>query len=303
MSVRARIHVVTEGFGAPVGIDPHRFEVRVPRGNKGSVSIVEHFGVAISAYGTEAIERCTLSRRAWSAIRDDVKRHFNERLKDKSLPTGAWASGVTKIERLLGHELMVLAWAVEAAKIDVIPVAVRNWLAMRPEERWWLFAVTAASTGEARHREIGWRKALRFALTENPVREALRQAEPKLDAETLALRDKMSKRRRKTEFDFDRDLAAPRLPGLEEQASPFLQDMTVRDGLNGDKHVKAAVVEGRAIADRAGDTGPEDLGRSAERTKKRSKPNADSARLLLEGPKAPRSGQGVRARRAAAGDR
>ena len=301
MSVRARIQVATEGFGAPVGIDPHRFEVRVPSGNKGDVSIVEHFGVAISAYGSDAIERCTLSRRAWGAIRDDVKRHFNERLKDKSLPSGALTTGANKVERLLGHELMVLAWAVEAAKIEMIPVAVRNWLAMRPEERWWLFAVTAASTGEARHREIGWRKALRFALTENPVREALRPAQPKVDAETLTLREKLSKGRRAA--DVERDLAAPRLPGLEEEASPFLQDMTVPGGLNGDSHDTAALVEGCAIADRAGDTGTEDIGRSAKRAKGRSKPDADSARLLLEGPKASRSGQGVRARRAAASHR
>ncbi len=30
----------------------------------------------------------------------------------------------------------MLAWAVE---FDHIPIAVRNWLALRQEERWWLF--------------------------------------------------------------------------------------------------------------------------------------------------------------------
>lgn len=301
MSARARIHVATEGFGAPVGIDPHRFELRVPSGNKGDVRIIEHFGVAISTYGSDSIERCILSRRVWGAIRDDVKRHFNERLKDKSLPAGAWATGVTKVERLLGQELMVLAWAVEAAALEVIPVAVRNWLAMRPEERWWLFAVTAASTGETRHREIGWRKALRFALTENPVREALRPTQPKVDPETLVLRERLTKGRRRA--DSKCDLMAPRLPGLEEEASPFLQDMTVPDGLNGDKDVETALVEGCAVADRAGDTGTENISRSPKRAKGRSKSDVDSARLVLEGPKAPRSGQGMRTRRAAAGNR
>jgi hypothetical protein len=42
---------------------------------------------------------------------------------------------------------------------------------LRPEERWWLFTVTAAATGFPEHADIGWRKALRFALTENPLAE------------------------------------------------------------------------------------------------------------------------------------
>ena len=154
----------TIGFGAPGGIDPHCFEVIVPPGNAGEISIVEHFGVAAGVFGRPAAARCVLSRKAWVAIRDDVKRHFNERLKDKGLSAGAWKSGVTKVERLLGQELLVLAWGVEAAEVKLTPVGVRNWLALRPEERWWLYAVTASSTGEAKHREVGWRKALRFAL-------------------------------------------------------------------------------------------------------------------------------------------
>ena len=58
MSARVHMQVATEGFGAPVGIDPHRFEVRVPSGNTGDVRIIEHFGVAISTYGSDSIERC-----------------------------------------------------------------------------------------------------------------------------------------------------------------------------------------------------------------------------------------------------
>lgn len=65
---------------------------------------------------------------------------------------------------------MVLAWAIEDADPGTIPLAVENWLGLRPEERWWLFTMTNAATGHAiRDRNKGWRKALRFALTENPV--------------------------------------------------------------------------------------------------------------------------------------
>src|SRR5690606_4423509 len=39
-----------------------------------------------------------------------------------------------------------------------------------PEERWWLFTMTNAATGHAiTGRGKGWRRAVRFALTENPV--------------------------------------------------------------------------------------------------------------------------------------
>ena len=45
-----------------------------------------------------------------------------------------------------------------------------NWLGLVPEERWWLYTMTNAATGHAVNgRNKGWRKAVRFALTENPV--------------------------------------------------------------------------------------------------------------------------------------
>ena len=53
-----------------------------------------------------------------------------------------------------------------------MPNAVRNWTGLRPEERWWLYTATAAASGRPDQFDIGWRKALRFALTENPLEEA-----------------------------------------------------------------------------------------------------------------------------------
>ena len=51
----------------------------------------------------------------------------------------------------------------------VVPEALRNWETLAPAERWWLFTMTVSSTGQALQRNVGWRKALRFALTENPA--------------------------------------------------------------------------------------------------------------------------------------
>ncbi len=165
----------TTGFGCPETTDPHRFEVDIPAGRAADVLIVECYGIKAGIGGLpEVAERCLLPRSIWSLIAEDVKREFNERLRAKKLPASRWTVGINKVERLLGKELLVLAWAVESASPDSVPNAVRNWIGLRAEERWWLFNITAAATGFPKHSEIGWRKALRFALTENPLAEELR---------------------------------------------------------------------------------------------------------------------------------
>ncbi len=37
-----------------------------------------------------------------------------------------------------------------------------------PEERWWLYTMTVATTGQAMQKGLGWRKALRAAIADNP---------------------------------------------------------------------------------------------------------------------------------------
>jgi hypothetical protein len=73
-----------------------------------------------------------------------------------SLDRGRWAA-----QR---KELCVLCWAVEEASIDDIPNALRNWEALAPEERCWLYTMTMATTGQAMKKGIGWRKARRELL-------------------------------------------------------------------------------------------------------------------------------------------
>ena len=74
------------------------------------------------------------------------------------------------LERTLGKELVLLAWAVENCDPALISTGIRNWLGLVPEERWWLYTMTNASTGHATNDvNKGWRKAIRFALTENPI--------------------------------------------------------------------------------------------------------------------------------------
>ncbi|MEN2504157.1 anti-phage-associated DUF3780 domain-containing protein [Stutzerimonas stutzeri] len=154
----------TIGFGVPATTDPHHFLVEVPKSSAGAVRIIESLGLQAQGQETSIIERVVLERSRWTAIRSEVQRAFNLRLKEHNLRVSAWKVGDNPVDRLLGKELCVLAWAVEGMAPENIPIAVRNWLALRPEERWWLFGMTAMSTGGVHDGNKGWRLALRHAL-------------------------------------------------------------------------------------------------------------------------------------------
>ena len=156
----------TLGFGVPATSDPHHFVVSIPRGNSAAVLISEHLGMGAGTAPEQVLDRVMLQRLRWSAIRAEVQRAFNARLKEYNLASGTWKVGDNPVDRLLGKELCVLAWAIETLDPEKIPLAVRNWLALRPEERWWLFGMTAVASGGLQDGESGWRVALRYALGE-----------------------------------------------------------------------------------------------------------------------------------------
>ena len=154
----------TLGFGVPATSDPHHFKVIIPKANSGKVQISEYLGLQAQSDEFAVIDRVVLARPRWTKIRSEVQRTFNARLKAHNVKTSTWKVGDNLVDRLLGKELCVLAWAIEGMDLEKIPVAVRNWLALRPEERWWLFGMTAMSTGGIKDGDKGWRLALRHAL-------------------------------------------------------------------------------------------------------------------------------------------
>jgi hypothetical protein len=164
----------TLGFGVPASSDPHHFKVVIPKANSGKVEIIEHLGLQAHSDEFAVIDRVVLERPRWTAIRNEVQRAFNIRLKEHELKTSAWKVGENLVDRLLGKELCVLTWAVEGMEMVKIPVAVRNWLALRPEERWWLFGMAAMSTGGIGDGDRGWRLALRHALGDVAQNELLK---------------------------------------------------------------------------------------------------------------------------------
>jgi len=172
----------TLGFGVPATTDPHHFVVLIPKANNGRVLISENLGMQASDLSASAIDRVNLERQRWTAIRSEMQRAFNACLKENELKTSTWKTGENQVDRLLGKELCVLAWAIENMPMDNIPIAVRNWLALRQEERWWLYGMTALSTGGVHDAGKGWRLALQHALGDVAQSELL---QPRSVRETI----------------------------------------------------------------------------------------------------------------------
>lgn len=172
------LNLLKNSFGFDPQESAHHFLVNIPRSSEARVEISEHLswdeqeGSSEVTYGMrqDGQVRVSLAHIKWEAIADEVRSQFNQRLRRSGMKSGAWRVGNNLLRRELGKELVLLAWAIEDADPALIPTAMANWNGLVPEERWWLYTQTAAATGHASSdRGRGWRKALRFALTENPV--------------------------------------------------------------------------------------------------------------------------------------
>jgi len=168
------------GFGFNPDESQHYFLVSISTSNAVEVWISEHMSwsrgmwdTKIRAVTKETDERLRviLSRDRWERIVPAVTAEFNARLKAQGGRRGRWREkGITPLSRLFGKELVLLAWAIEDADPGRVQTAVANWMGLTPEERWWLYTMTNAATGQALSgRNRGWRVAVRYALCENPV--------------------------------------------------------------------------------------------------------------------------------------
>lgn len=180
----------TIDFGAPDAFGAHMFRVEIPAARNEPVLIVEEFGYRGDQDGVPpSEERVIIPRHVWSAIADIARREFNDRLKAALQRTGRWHTGTNRVDRLLGKELCVLAWAAETADGEKLPVICSKWAALRPEERWWLFAMTVAEAGLPEDSQRGWRRALFFALSdgEKPAPGRRRRRPPEQTSFSLPL--------------------------------------------------------------------------------------------------------------------
>ncbi len=172
----------TVGLGFIPAEARHGFLVDVPKGTgrDDRITITEHRGDGLDQLGGRAGAapapgdpglRVVIDRGRWLLLAPAFWEEANRRLRANGLPTHKFQKNPSKpvpVHPSLGKELCILCWAVEDASPDDIPNALRNWDALAPEERWWLYTMTVATTGQAMQRGIGWRKALRAALADNP---------------------------------------------------------------------------------------------------------------------------------------
>lgn len=160
----------------------HGFLITVPKGDgeNGKILISEHRGSDLNNLGQrdgDALAasapnlRVIIDRNRWLALAPGYWEEANRRLRANGLPVAKFQKNPAKpipVHPSLGKELCVLCWAVEDALPGEIPNALLNWEALAPEERWWLYTMTVATTGQAQQHGVGWRKALRAAIADNP---------------------------------------------------------------------------------------------------------------------------------------
>lgn len=188
---RANPAVKTIGFGHAPEHERHHFVVAIPRAQMAEVMIYEVFERDL--VGPELIAanlRCKLDRNRWLKIVDALEEEFNQRLRIARMKVTQFKAGDNPVARLFGKELLLLTWAIEDADPSLIPNAIQNWRGLVPEERWWLYTMTAAQTSHYAKHNVGWRRAIRYALTENPVV----MATPQLTAVEYRRRSKLPNR-------------------------------------------------------------------------------------------------------------
>jgi len=184
--------VKTVDFGAPEAFGAHVFRIEIPAARSDPVRIVEDYGYRGLEGGVPRDEeRIILPRWIWSGISDTARREFNSRLKAAKMATGRWHVGPNLVDRLLGKELCILAWAAETASAEQLPIICSKWAALRPEERWWLFSMTVAEAGLPEDTQRGWRRALFHALSDGektpPRKKRPRPPEPESSPIQLSL--------------------------------------------------------------------------------------------------------------------
>lgn len=179
------------GFGFDPSETRHHFLINIPRSPAKTVNVYEMFdyepednikesepglGPSIEIYSKEKLPhdkrkgecKIELSREKWEAAKPYIELYMNGILKADSKKMGKFKIGQNTVDRLLGKEMLCFLWGIEDALSEDIPQAALNWNGFSREEKWWLYMQINAASGSSQiHR--GWRKAIRFILTENPV--------------------------------------------------------------------------------------------------------------------------------------
>jgi len=162
------------GFGYIPDEAKQHYLVRTSRSPKEKVRVYERFVWDMEKPQESDIDdmnlKVLIDKYKWDLVKDAIQTEFNKTLRMHNTIVGRFKIGDVPVERLLGKEMILLLWAIEDSDPSLIPTAIKNWLGFSREERWWLFTMTNAMTGHADDKK-GWRKAIRYAITENPIED------------------------------------------------------------------------------------------------------------------------------------
>jgi hypothetical protein len=155
----------------------------------------------------------------WQRVADRVATEFNRRLRATGERAARWKVRETLLAAHFGKELTLLAWAVEGADESLIPTVLANWAGMAPEERWWLYTTINATFVRPDDEPRGWRKAIKIALTENPIDTPASSF--LMSPLPVSAEDRVASRRRKGRRAPDGSQTRLDLPGLAEQPADY----------------------------------------------------------------------------------
>ena len=149
----------------------HGYLVRLTKGRDAKAQVFEVFGRLPTdrepQWAPETVLRCEVARDVWDVVSPEARAEFNRRLKaggqaGRPLGRGRDSGAAPFRQGTAGAALG--GGGRRMCQPEEIAVAIRNWLGLKPEERWWLYTMTAAATGLAHQVGMGWRGALRQAL-------------------------------------------------------------------------------------------------------------------------------------------
>ena len=118
-------------FGAPKDENSYYFCLDIPKGRQPVTLYELRYEQLCYDGGFEA----SIKRTQWAKIRNQVQDDFNTRLDRKRLNKSKWRTGVNRLDKILGKELMYLFWLINANSADKLQNVLDYWLEALPTDR------------------------------------------------------------------------------------------------------------------------------------------------------------------------
>ena len=131
------------GFGLSLDSLSHHFLLNLCDKKCPYIYISEHFEfyeneerrtIEYSIDPNHPSMRVVLPYKKWEAIESSIQFTLNQSLKRAGIKTSKFTVGFNLLPKLLGKEVILLCWAIEDADPALIPMAIKNWQGLKPED-------------------------------------------------------------------------------------------------------------------------------------------------------------------------